>query len=326
MSKELVYFTLKNEDISVHMDSEAISKELAKRGWTVRLAPSSAVENGQFKYYYYSDFDPNETLSINDPAHYSDLRMIGTKSVLISVNDTTRFSDWYREEWMKKNYKAFVVHNNLQYGIMAMPRSWIVPCPVFPIENNIEPKPFEEREFTFFIHNDAPTDRRGYDEAIKIIKTLGIKNNVYHSRHVPVPEDDKEYFSLVVENELQTDLYRTLANSKFLLYPSKGGAFERLVLEALAVGTIPIIPEAGSARETLLDIDDAVLMPVNDLFYGMYKNQYQQGNGFQPSVELSIPLIDKALKERKEIAPYKRYREYYSVKRIADLYERILLL
>lgn len=323
-SDRLIYFlTLGNEDVSVNMDTKAISEELSRRGYKITVAPSRVIENGSFKQYVYADMDADNIVNIHYPAHYSSIQNIGRKSILWSVNDTTRFSDYWREMWLMKGYKNFVVHNPLQYAIMNMPKTHVIPDPVFPPENKIQVRPFGERDYTFFVHNDSPIDRRGYLEAMQVIKHFNIKNNIYHSRHIPVPEGDEEYFTHVMTNSSQEDLYNAIGSCKFLLYMTKGGAFERLVLEALAVGTVPIITEVGSASQILLDRDDGVLIPAIDHYYGMFHNEWQQGFGIQPSVELGLPMIEKALNTKYKIN-YKRYRKFYGIERIGDLWEQVI--
>ncbi len=255
------------------------------------------------------------------------------ENVIFEVADSDRLSQKAVNFFLKNHVNKIVTPSQFSKEAFLNSTKEKLP-PIHVIRHMLNPKMFEYPEMNVahpcvLCVCPHSWDRKGCDLATEAVRKA-LDANVYFLpvitspkpvenmiwRKVPVP--DHQYYSLMKSCDI-------------LLYPVRGGAFEIPVFEALALGLDVVVTEKGPWMEYVQSPDDVYRVKVDGMKRYWYTNLYHVGKFFDPDRESVLENLLTAVRnwtpERKKerldtVAP--RYREYLSVEKVVDEWEKVL--
>jgi glycosyltransferase involved in cell wall biosynthesis len=324
-----IYFVRDDPWNSFGRQAVLLEEELTKRGYEIRAQNKNTflrvLTPPNFDtYLYYTTF-------------YSPIINTGIlpydNNVVFEVSDTDRVSNRAIEFFLKNKIKCIVTPSQFSKNAFLNSTKEKLP-PIYVIRHALNPKIFEYPEqkiphpcvLAICPHS---WDRKGCDLVINAIKQA-LANDVYF---FPIIVSDKPINGILYKKSpVPDDKYYSLMKScDILLYPVRGGSFEIPVFEALSLGLDVIVTEQGPWMEYVLSKDHVYPVKVSGMKRYWYTNLYHIGKFFEPDpysvIEQLVNAVTNWTPERKRerletIAP--KYREYLSVEKVADEWEKCL--
>ena len=246
-------------------------------------------------------------------------------STLVGICDKEDLDNVVREKVIQKNYKKFIVSSKMQDKIFHLPNTKVIPWTVNP-EIVTYKKFLEIDKDVPIVFIDGHTDylRRGIDVSFKVLDALyneGYKFGVVvHQWGNEFTLGDRPY-TVKMFNGFLSDYvyYGILASCTHFLSPLRGGSFEILSLEALALGLTVVIPENSPSSEIPLRKDDVYWCRYNGNKIKTWENIFHKGGMNDIDYESTLEAMRKALEKPKVIDNYS-YLSHYSMRKWAKEY------
>jgi glycosyltransferase involved in cell wall biosynthesis len=324
-----VFFVRDEPWNSFGRQASLLEQELARRGYYVkpqdkRTFLRALTPPGFDVYLYYTVFN-------------SDMFNTGImpyeNNVVFEVADSDRVSEKAISFFLKNRVKTIVVPSQFsKNAFLSSTREKLPPIQV--IRHALNPAMYKYPEIRVphpCVIAICPHswDRKGCNLVIRAVREL-LNKDVYFFF---IMTSDRPVDGLVWKKAplQENEYYSLLKSCDVLLYPVRGGAFEIPVFEALALGLDVVLTEKGPWMEYVLSPDDVYPVKVNGMKRYWYTNLYHVGRFFEPDLNSVIEQLKNAIEnwtpERKKerlntIAP--KYREYLSVEKVVDEWERVL--
>ncbi|MEM0142668.1 MAG: hypothetical protein QXL94_01740 [Candidatus Parvarchaeum sp.] len=262
------------------------------------------------------------------PFHYrQDWNFDG--AYLWGIADNDKFNEDYIARLKKTDYKAFIVPSEFVAKVFGVPRTTVIKLGLL---DDIIPalKKKVSKRYTFYLNASHSWQRRGMDLAIKALdevyasgKSFSAVLHLWDRNEIEV----KRPWLRIVDGVLPAEEhYKLMSQSEFLLHPARGGAYEIPILEALALGVTPIIPNVKPFNEIPLSSDDVYYIKWRGNKELYWHNQWHTGLMYSYELTDVVEAINIALVGKAKEIDREKYLEGYSREKKLEEWLKVLEL